>query len=156
SAKLDLSLLLGDGGDGISGHLVYSTDLFEAATIDRFAEQFRLLLDGALASPETALTDLSLLTTAEQRQLLAGAAMSGAAPERCIHELFAEQAARTPEAPAVAGEDEVLTYRELAQRAGSLVRRLRTVGVVPDQPVLLCAERGAGLIVGLLGILGSG
>src|SRR5579864_6126138 len=75
---------------------------------------------------------------------------------RPIHELFAEQAERTPDAVALVAHEGGLTYRELAARAARLARRLRRLGVGPDVCVGICAERSLGLLVGLLAILEAG
>ncbi|HSF42757.1 MAG TPA: amino acid adenylation domain-containing protein, partial [Thermoanaerobaculia bacterium] len=76
--------------------------------------------------------------------------------EATIHGLFAEQARLTPEAVAVVFGDETLTYAELHARAGCLAARLAALGVGPDVPVGLCAERSLDLIVAILGILEAG
>jgi amino acid adenylation domain-containing protein len=75
---------------------------------------------------------------------------------RCIHELFAEQASRTPTAEAVALGDLRLTYAELDSRANQLAHYLRTIGVGPEVVVGLCLERSLELIVALMGILKAG
>src|SRR6185369_15421639 len=69
---------------------------------------------------------------------------------------FAAQVRRTPEAVAVVFGDEELTYAGLAARAGRLARRLQRLGVGPDIPVGLLAERSPDMIVGVLGILQAG
>ena len=72
---------------------------------------------------------------------------------RCLHELFEEQAERTPEAVAVAFEDEQLTYGQLNERANQLARHLQGLGVGPDTLAGICVERSLEMVVGLLGIL---
>jgi amino acid adenylation domain-containing protein len=73
-----------------------------------------------------------------------------------LHEAFKAQAARTPDALAVAAGDERLTYRELADRAAQLAALLRGMGVGPEVRVGVCLERSAGLITALLGVLEAG
>ena len=76
--------------------------------------------------------------------------------DRCIHQLFEQQVARTPDATAVVFEDTRLTYAELNARANQLAHHLITLGVGPDVLVGLCLERSLELVVGLLGILKAG
>jgi len=76
--------------------------------------------------------------------------------DRCIHELFEEQAARRPQAVAVTFEDRRLTYGELNRRANQLAHHLRALGVRPETLVGICVERSLEMVVGLLGILKAG
>src|SRR5204863_5751349 len=76
--------------------------------------------------------------------------------DRCIHELFEEQVARTPDAVAVVFEDQQLTYGELNARANQLAHHLIALGVGPEVLVGICMERSLELIVGLLAILKAG
>ncbi|HEX7240703.1 MAG TPA: amino acid adenylation domain-containing protein, partial [Longimicrobiaceae bacterium] len=70
--------------------------------------------------------------------------------------LFAEQAARAPDAPALAFAGETLTYAELDRRSNQLARALRARGVAPDTRVGVCVERSPEMVVALLGVLKSG
>ena len=83
-----------------------------------------------------------------------GVAVTGP-QEQGVHQLFAAQAARTPDAVAVVGGDQRLTYRELDRRANQLAHHLRACGVGADV-VGLCLERSIDFIVGALGILKAG
>src|SRR4051794_5033076 len=74
----------------------------------------------------------------------------------CIHEIFAEQAARSPHAIAAVCEGRKLTYDELNRRANQLAHHLRNRGAGPETPVGICAERSLEMLVGLLGILKAG
>lgn len=76
--------------------------------------------------------------------------------DSCIHDLIAEQAARTPEAVALVCEDRRVSYRELDERANRLAQHLRTLGVGPDVVVGCCFERSIEMVVGLLGVLKAG
>ncbi len=75
---------------------------------------------------------------------------------QCIHQLFAEQAARAPDSVAVIHTNRQLTYRALNRRANQLAWQLQRLGVGPDVLVGICVERSLDLVVGLLGILKAG
>jgi amino acid adenylation domain-containing protein len=157
-AKFDLSIAIHEREGGLAGWLEHRAGLFEPATIDRLLAHWSALLDGAAAGPGQRLSELPLLSEAERRQLVIewNETWTPLALDRCLHELVWEQAARTPEAPAVVSEEEALTYRELAARAGALARRLRELGVGPEVVVGLCVERSVEMVAGLLGILEAG
>ena len=74
----------------------------------------------------------------------------------CLHELFSEQADRTPEAVAVVSASQQLTYGQLNTSSDLMARHLRTLGVGPEVIVGVHLDRGVGTVVGLLGILKAG
>ncbi|HEY2292056.1 MAG TPA: amino acid adenylation domain-containing protein, partial [Thermoanaerobaculia bacterium] len=74
----------------------------------------------------------------------------------CLHQLIEAQVDRAPEAVAVVCEGSSLTYAELDRRASRLAHRLLRLGMQPDSPVGICAERSLELMVGLLAILKAG
>ncbi len=76
--------------------------------------------------------------------------------DKCIHQLFEEQAERTPDAVAVVFETAALTYGELNARANQVAHYLRDMGVGPEVLTGICAERSLDMVVGLLGILKAG
>ena len=158
SAKFDLSLSVRESAEGLRASWEFSTDLFDAPTIERMARHFERLLEGIVADPEQRIGELPLLTEAERHQLLVEWNDTAAdyPRDRCIHELFEAQVARTPEAVAVVFEDRQLTYGELNARANQLAHHLIALGVGPEVLVGICMERSLELIVGLLGILKAG
>ncbi|HKV11775.1 MAG TPA: amino acid adenylation domain-containing protein, partial [Thermoanaerobaculia bacterium] len=158
TAKLDLTLSLFEGTERLAGSIEWNTDLFERATIERMAGHLANLLQGIAAGPEQRLSELPLLSGPERRQLLSEWNETGRdwPRETQIHELFEEQAARTPEALAVTCAGERWTYRDLDLRANRLANHLRRLGVGPETRVGLCVERSAEMVTALLGVLKAG
>ncbi|PYS20676.1 MAG: hypothetical protein DMF72_20290 [Acidobacteria bacterium] len=157
-AKFDLTLSLWEEFAGLSGTMEYRTDLFEAATIRRMVGHFTTLLEAIAANPDQGITELPLLTEAEQRRLLVERRDARAVypADSCLHHLFEVQVERTPEALALTCEGQQLTYQELNARANQLAHFLRQRGVGPDVLVGLFAERSIEMMVGMLGILKAG
>jgi len=158
TSKLDLSLEVVEAQGDLRCFFEYATDLFDGSTIERMAGHFQILLEGIVADPMQRLSELSLLPARERHQLLVEwNATSAAYPhDKCLHELFAEQAARTPEAVAVVYEDRELSYGELDKRSNQLAHHLRSRGVGPETIVGILVERSPEMVVGLLGILKAG
>ncbi|HEY0602658.1 MAG TPA: amino acid adenylation domain-containing protein, partial [Herpetosiphonaceae bacterium] len=164
TAKFDMLLAFHETEDGLHGTIEYSTELFEAATIERLAGHLSTLLSAAVADPDRRLADLPLLTTAEQQTLRSwNATEAQDARAQYLHQLFTEQAARTPDAVAVTfiaadepGAAQTLTYRELDERSNQLAHYLRGLGIGPDMPVGICMERSIDRMVALLGALKAG
>jgi amino acid adenylation domain-containing protein len=116
------------------------------------------LLESAAAHPEQKIAQLPLLTAPEREQLLVewNRTQVEYPKARYVHELFAEQAAKTPDAVAVIFDDKQLTYRELDVKSNQLAHHLRKLGVKADTLVGVCVERSLEMVIGLLGILKAG
>ena len=158
AARFDLSLELEDRPGGLLARCEYSSDLFEEATIARMAGHWQTLLEAVVADPGLRLSELPLLSASERHQLLVewNATSTPYPADRCVHQLFEEQAARTPEAVALVYEEQELTYRQLNERANQLAHHLQRLGVGPEVLVGLCMDRSIEMVVGLLGILKAG
>jgi amino acid adenylation domain-containing protein len=140
--------------------LSIAADEFPAAQGVYIGELYLRVLTALAEHPEGDAGQAPLLTAAERHQLLiecnATAVEHGARGGRCLHELFAAQAARTPEAVAIVCSGRTLGYGELERRAGRLARRLRRLGVGPEVTVGVLMERSPELIVALLAVLAAG
>src|ERR1043165_8703695 len=157
TTKFDLMLVMMETETGLVGWCDYSTDLFEAATIERMLEHWRVLLESVVADAEQRLAELPLLTEGERKQLLAWNDTDVAYPrERTIDGLFVEQATHTPSAVAVEYAGATLNYEELNRRANQLAHYLRRLGVGPEVRVGLSMDRALELVVALLGIMKAG
>ncbi|NPC83460.1 amino acid adenylation domain-containing protein, partial [Pyxidicoccus fallax] len=158
TAKFDLSVYFTETPQGLSALLEYSTELFEAATMTRLVGHLQRLLEGIVSRPGERLATLPLLGDEERQKLLVewNATASGHPLHRCVHELFEEQAARTPEATALVAGDERLSYRELSRRARVLAGYLQSQGTGPESVVGLYLERSAETVICLLAILHAG
>ncbi|HYH79466.1 MAG TPA: amino acid adenylation domain-containing protein, partial [Longimicrobium sp.] len=157
TTKMDLTLGLDAHEGGLTGGLDYSADLFDRCTARRMVKHLERLLAQVAADPDRRVSRLELMESAERARVVAWNRTTARYPaDRCIHQLFEAQAARTPDAPAVLFGDLALTYRELDARANRLAHRLRGLGVGPEVRVGLCQERGPELMVSILGVMKAG
>ncbi|HEX2091053.1 MAG TPA: condensation domain-containing protein, partial [Longimicrobiaceae bacterium] len=152
-AKFDLSLRAADRAEGLRFSLQYATELFEGATVRRMLGHLRTFLEAVATHPERRLSDTPLLSEAERGQVIEEWNRTGAEhPHALVHELFSEQAGRTPDAVALVSGPERLTYARLERRANRLAHLLRRRGVAPEVRVGVCLERSPDLIVSLLAV----
>src|SRR5581483_3449768 len=164
TAQFDLTLSLQESGGRIVGVLNYARDLFDRETIERWAECLRELLQGMVRDDRQRVAELPLLNERQRDQVLRqfnlppgnGEWAQESFADRCIHELFEEQASRTPDAVAVVYEEQCLTYGQLNARANQLARYLKRQGVGAEKRVGLCVPRSPEMVIGLLGILKAG
>lgn len=156
-SKYDLTIEFRQDGDGVGFSVEWDTALYETATVMRLMRHLRTVLVAVADDPWVRVDDVPMLSQEEVLELRALAQPApGEVPERCLHELFAEQAARTPDAVAVLDGGDTLTYAELDRRSTAVARGLVARGVGPDVPVGVLLDRSADLVAALLGILKAG
>ncbi len=157
-AKFDLELDLLDDGQVISGALRYATALFEEASIARHCAYLIAALRAMVRDEEQPIERIDLLDADERRLLLQTWNATGAdyPRHRCVHELVEDRAGQMPETIALVAGDEQLSYGELNARANRLARYLVKLGVGPDVPVAVCAERSVAMVVALLAVFKAG
>ncbi|MGI9089258.1 MAG: non-ribosomal peptide synthetase [Chthoniobacterales bacterium] len=158
TAKMDLSLFVNREENGWSVNLEYNTDLFDADRIERMLGHWQMLLESVAANPALRISEMPLLTAGERHQLLIDWNQTAREypRDKSVHQLFAEQAAATPDAVAVLTGEMSLTYRELNEKADQLAGHLRDAGVNVGDLVGLNLERSIELVIGVLGILKAG
>ncbi len=156
--QFDLSLTLLDTGGRMPATFKYSSDLFDAARIERMAGHFRTLLSAAVADPERAIAELPLLTPREERAILFewNGTETDDPRDRTLHGLLEAQVDRAPDAPAIVTEEGEISYRELEIRANRIAHRLRKLGAGAGTLVGICLDRSVDLVAGMLGILKAG
>ncbi|MGH3845767.1 MAG: condensation domain-containing protein, partial [Pseudonocardiaceae bacterium] len=141
----------------LRGTLVYNTDLFDAATMQRMAQHLPVLLAGIAADPDRPVALLPLLTRAQRQQLLVDwNDTHREVPGATLPELFAAQVAARPQAQALRYGSSSLSYAELDERANRLAHFLITRGVGPERLVAVALPRSVDLIVALLAVTKTG
>ena len=156
--KFDLELYLWDGGETLEGSFVYSPELFDVTTMVRLARSFERLAEALVSAPDLPVGEHSLLDRGERHQLVHEWNDTRVAfdADDTVYRAFARQVARRGDAVAVELGEQSLTYGELSQRSTVLARRLRRLGIGPEEIVGLLSERSLEMVVGLVGILEAG
>ncbi|MFJ3817063.1 AMP-binding protein [Streptomyces sp. NPDC090056] len=132
-------------------------NLYHRAELRFIGESLIAYVRAAVADADRPVGTLRTVTGAAREQLLtAPNATAVEVPELTVPELFARQAARTPEAVAVVDGDTVLSYRELDARADRLARALRRRGTGPETVVAVALPRSADLVTALLAVAKAG
>nr|WP_228823415.1 non-ribosomal peptide synthetase [Nocardia blacklockiae] len=179
-SQFDLHLIVGDvyGDDGdpagIAGHFTYATDLFDAATVQGFAERLARLLAAVVADASAPVGDLPLLDREERNRVLVAPNITGyplnssvlntirprgtALPT--LGALLAGTVAARPDAVALVADGpdgaESLTYAELSARVNRLARHLISLGVGPEARVALAFRRSVDLVVAMYAVTTAG
>jgi amino acid adenylation domain-containing protein len=158
TALFDLILSMSETETGLVGTIEYSTELFKHNTIDRILVHFQTLLEAIVTEPEQKISQLFLLTAAEQKQLLIewNNTEKEYPKDKRIERLFEEQVEKTPDAIALVKETQHLTYRELNNKANQLARYLQNLGVKLEKTVGIYLDRSLEMAIAILGILKAG
>ncbi len=155
ASEFDLVLMVVNKVDCLELAFLHDSRIFEDSTVDRMLGQLEILLDEFLRKPEARLSQLSLLTAEESRNVQL--TWTEAPPTASgIHTLIEAQVERTPDAVAVTCGGQSISYQELNRRANRVAHALMKLGVGAELPVGLCVERSVDVLVGLLGILKAG
>ncbi|MGH2849414.1 MAG: condensation domain-containing protein, partial [Solirubrobacteraceae bacterium] len=147
-SKFDVLLGMSERTTGLNTTWEYSTELFTPATVQRMTEHFRTLAESAATNADTPISRLTMLTETERAKVLRSWQGRSAplAQRDSIKELFEEQAARTPQAPAVVFADQTLSFEELNRRANRIAHKLRERGVGPWSLVGVLMEKSIDLV----------
>jgi amino acid adenylation domain-containing protein len=156
TAKVDLRLDLLELGRNVEGYFEYSTALWDAGSIARMREHYRVLLESIAANPDADAAGLPLLTAAERRQIFAWRDGGVQTATGCVHKLFERTAARMPDAVAVVEGNTQTCFADLNRQANQLSRHLTALGVGRGAVVGVCTGRSVATVRSLLGVLKAG
>jgi len=158
TAKFDLSLYVSEFSDRLEAYFEYNTDLFDKATVERFAGYFNMLLGAVTADTSVKIGHCPMLGDTEKQALLADFNATDRKYGKDIrtYQLFEEQARKNPGSVAVVYGDTSITYGELNVRANQLAGQLREKGVRADDIVGIMVDRSIEMIIGILAINKAG
>ncbi|MHC8402027.1 amino acid adenylation domain-containing protein [Pseudomonas sp. MDT1-17] len=158
TTQFDLVLDTQELGDKLDASLTYATDLYDAASMERLAEQWLNLLRAVVADPQQRVAELPIIDRLQRDALVQhwNPAFEAQPQSPTLHQLFEAQTAQRPNAIALVYEGEQLTYAALNAQANRLACKLREQGVGPEARVGIATERAMPLVVGLLAILKAG
>jgi amino acid adenylation domain-containing protein len=165
TAKFDLQVIVipraqqnAAAGDEVAMIWEYATDLFRRGTVERMWGHYQRLLASLLAAPDRPVSIASMMDEAERRRVVVEWNQTDVDFPRgaTVSSLFAEQAARTPDAPAMDWAGETTTYAALDAASDAVARRLTALRLGPEARIGIAMDRGAATVVAVLGVLKAG
>lgn len=156
--EYELTLEVFEREEELQINMKYNPELYKASSIQRMNEGLIKLAEEGIRSPKQCIKDYPMLSAEEEKTVVHDWNLTQKEYEqnKCVYEIFQEQAKKTPEAVAVVYEEDSMTYRELDEKSTELAIYLQRRGVGSDDLVGICVERSLYMIVGLLGILKAG
>jgi amino acid adenylation domain-containing protein len=155
-AKFDLSFRIRERPTGLSCICAGNADLFGAKTLEHLLDQFRELLEQAVASPDRSIGAYSLVTERSRGLLPDPRAVLAEPAYPLVTEAFRQVAARTPSRTAIEQEGRRWSYGELAASVDSLALRLAAGGLPHGGVAAVSGLPSFGLVASMLAILSSG
>lgn len=156
--NFDIFFNLVESTSGLEIQCTFNLDLFDRETMRRRLDQYKFLLDNAVRDAQTPCGKLAIVPDAERERILVEFNATETVVPRAarLADVVAETSARTPDAIAVRGSRDQLSYRQLEARSNQVAHYLQSRGVGVGRRVGVCAPRCPDLLVGLLGVLKSG
>lgn len=155
-AGVDVGLDLWPSGDAVAGRLIVASDVLDAATAKQIVGHLLRILDAVASEPAIAVDEIDLLTP-EERAIVAKLNADVAEPlEHTLDQCVTAHADAMPDAVAVRGVDETLTYRELDRRSNQVAHLLQEAGVGRGDAVGICMDRSPRALVAIIGVLKIG
>ncbi|OXI91163.1 non-ribosomal peptide synthetase [Burkholderia sp. AU31652] len=154
AARFDFAVDFTDDANGIELVAAYATDCIDADTARAWLDSYAALVGAAARDPHQTTAVLPCDTAAASRQPRDGRALH--IEHADIVAAFARQAAAYPHRIALADASASLTFAELDDASNRIARALTQRGVAAEASVIVCIERSARFVVGLLGALKAG
>ncbi|WP_143192214.1 non-ribosomal peptide synthetase, partial [Paenibacillus helianthi] len=136
----------------------YNLNAFEVGSVERMKGHVQHVMQQIIANPNATMDEIEIVTSEEKEQLVYGFNQTKASYPLTltIHQLFEEQAQKTPENMAVVDKERRLTYRQLNERANQLARTIKSRGVKQESIVALLLDRSVETIISILAVLKAG
>ncbi|WP_457334928.1 amino acid adenylation domain-containing protein [Rhizobacter sp. P5_C2] len=147
----DLSLDVMENARGLAFQLAWATDLFDRATIDRLAAAFVDLAAQVATDPQRALASATL---PGEPSVLHGEPVAW--PWHSVPALWAAQALRHPQRPAVVDAHGTHTHAQLERAARGLAVQLGQRGIGAEERVALLLERSSAFVLAMLAVMKAG
>lgn len=155
--QFELELEIVDTKGCFFGIFKYNTHLFSANAMHMLEGHLRELLTAIVATPETGIAQLPMVTTAELQQFADWNNTQVSYPAHTsLHQLIEQQVNQSPQAIAVSFAGDALTYAELNARANQLAHYLMDQGVQLETKVGVYMNRSLDMVIALLAILKAG
>lgn len=148
-----------DSSDTYTLTVDYHVELFrEEKEVNDILERLEYVIEQVIENDSISIKDISIVPEKEKQRILYDFNNTKVdyPKDKCVHELFVEQAKKTPDAVAVVFGEKEIAYRELDEMSNVLAHLLREKGVRRGDIVPIIAKRSWHILTAMLGILKAG
>lgn len=145
-------------GSTLKFEIIYNANLYRQEEIQILLNRIETVIHTFVADPDEKCLNINLITEDEKAKILGqfNNTDTNYPKNKTVIELFEEQVEKTPENIALIFENRQMTYKSLNQKVNQLAAKIREHGIIPDDFVVILAERSIEMIVGILSILKAG
>jgi amino acid adenylation domain-containing protein len=156
--NFDIFLNVIESKQGLRLDCDYNTDLWDAATIDRWLDYYEMLLRSFVGEGARPVAQVDLLPPAERQWLLSdlNATKQAFPADSSVDLLIKDVARQYPDRIAVTAAGHSLSYRDLDAKANAMAHHILEQVDRPGALIGICVERSADMLVALLGVLKAG
>jgi hypothetical protein len=151
-----LRLHIPDTEHAAEARLIYSNAFLEEDDAADVVNTFQQVLGEVIKNPTAVYSGIQVLHPDSSRKLFQWNDVAPTSVDRCVGELFEEQAGRTPANIAIQANDARFTYEELESTSRKLALALQTRSVGPEDVVLLCFPKSAWAVVAMIAVVRAG
>jgi len=138
--------------------LNYGAGIYDADIAHQLSQHLLNIIKNFIEFPENKIAEIECVSAKEREIVLKDWNKTSIdyPKDKNLAQLFEDQAQKTPDHIALTFGDEKLTYQQLNNRANQLAHHLKKQGIVTEDLVPICFERGLDMIVAILAILKAG
>lgn len=158
TSEMDMIFELIENKEGLMIDCEFDTEIFNDSTIDNFMLAYNVLLQAVVKKPKCLIKDLPIISEEDKTQIIEKINMSSTQypVNKCIHEIFEENAISKPNSIALSYEGIEMTYKELNAHSNKLANILMSKGIGKGSLVGICTERSLEMVIAILGVLKAG
>ncbi len=138
--------------------LTFNENVYDNTIIETLEKHIITVAEQVAEDETQTLRDINLVSKEEKHRILHifNDTKTNYPKDKPLHELFEEQAMKTPDQTALVFGSQRMTYRELNKKANQTARLLREKGIGRGSIAAIIADRSFEMIIGIIGILKAG
>ncbi|MCE5345210.1 MAG: amino acid adenylation domain-containing protein [Bacteroidales bacterium] len=157
SAIFDITMALWENENRVEGEIEFNVDILRSDTIVRLRDNFVQLLHSVIENPDQAISEIALISESDMNKLSEFNNTDASYEHNLfIHRKFELQVKENPDLPALLGNNQTISYKELNDHANRLANYLITRGVQIEDKVGICIDRSMEMMISIFGVLKAG
>ncbi len=156
TVKADIDIEIIEKNNRYDINFGYATKLFNNNTINRFVNSFNLIIDQVLKVPNVKLKDIEIISNESINNILDNVLNNNLVNDNFVFTLLEEVAHKKENKLAIYEEEKAISYKEFNSKSNQLARKIRSLGIKPNDKVVISAKRSINLLISIYAVLKAG